>query len=116
MTSANKRKGDEAELRAAALLSELTGFNVKRKLGAGRAEDTGDIYGVPDHAIQVADWRDVLRAVWEKPIAAEQQRVNGNFGYAASMIWLPRRGFRVVLTPEQWNAYQISTQERDHER
>ena len=111
MTNANKRKGDRAELEAAALLSELTGFTVRRKLGAGRAEDTGDIYGVPDHAIQVADWKDVLRAVWEKPIAAEQQRIHGDLGYAASMIWLPRRGFRVVLTLEQWNAYQIATQE-----
>ena len=111
MANPSKRKGDVKELEAAALLSSLTGFSVRRKLGAGRLDDTGDIDGVPDTVIQVADWKDVLRAIWEKPLGAEQQRINAGAGHAATMVWLPRRGFRVVMTPEQFAAYVQATAE-----
>lgn len=109
MTSPAKRKGDERELMAARVLSDLTGYPVRRALGAGRLDDCGDMVGIPDTVIQVADWKDVLRAIWEKPFGAEQQRANAGAGYAATMVWLPRRGFRVVLTPEQYAAYVQAT-------
>jgi hypothetical protein len=109
MTSASKAKGDRAEREAAALAAALTGYPVRRRLGAGRADDTGDLDGIPDHVVQVADWKDALRAVWEKPLGAEAQRGNAAAGYAATFVWLPRRGFRVVLTPEQWAAYVQAT-------
>jgi len=111
VTNNAKAKGDAREREAAALISDLTGERVKRLLGAGRKDDVGDIR-VGDSVIQVADWpSDPLRAVWEKPLGAEQQRINAGVGYAASFIWLPRRGFRVVMTPEQWNAYHFATTE-----
>jgi len=110
MTSSSKRKGDERELMAARVLSDLTGHHVRRALGAGRLDDCGDMVGIPDTVIQVADWpSDPLRAIWEKPFGAEQQRRNAGVGYAATMVWLPRRGFRVVLTPEQYAAYVQAT-------
>ena len=68
MTSPAKRKGDAAELEAAAILTDLLGYNVRRKLGAGRADDTGDMDGIPLTVVQAAWWpsRGVLRAVREK--------------------------------------------------
>ena len=51
-------------------------YSVRRRLGAGRLDDVGDLDGVPDSVIQVAHWSDTLRAVWEKPLGAEQQRIN----------------------------------------
>lgn len=110
MSNPQKQRGDRAEREAATLIAALTGYPARRKLGAGRADDTGDI-DVPgaDVVVQVADWKDALRACWEKPLGAEQQRLNARAGYAATFVWLPRRGFRVVLTPEQWAAYLQAT-------
>ena len=48
MTSPPSSRGGAAEREAAQLIAELTGHPARRKLGAGRADDTGDIDGVPD--------------------------------------------------------------------
>jgi hypothetical protein len=103
MTGTAKAKGDRGEREAAALLSDLLGYPVKRALGAGRKEDTGDLFGVPDTVIQVADWANALAAVRNKPLAAESQRENANATFAASMIRLRGGVWRVVLTPEQFS-------------
>lgn len=105
MTSAAKRKGDRAELQLAGMLADLLGFPIRRKLGAGRADDTGDIDGIPDTVIQVADWADALRAVREKPRGAEQQRVNARATFAATAVRLRGGEWRFVLTPEQFSTY-----------
>lgn len=102
MTGTAKRKGDRAELEAAELLTGLLGVPVRRKLGAGRADDTGDLDGVPDHVVQVANWKDLAQAVRIKPVAAEQQRHNANQRHAATLVRLRGGEWRVVLTPEQW--------------
>ena len=47
MTSPAKRKGDAAELEVQELLRTLLGVPARRMLGAGRADDVGDIAGVP---------------------------------------------------------------------
>lgn len=56
MGNPQKRKGDAAEREAAALVAELTGYPVRRKLGAGRSDDEGDLEGVPRTVLQVAAW------------------------------------------------------------
>jgi hypothetical protein len=102
MTSGAKRKGDRSELEAAAVLHDLTGWPVRRKLGAGRLDDVGDLDGFPDTVVQVAAWGDVLRAVREKPVAAERQRERAGTTFAATMVRLRGGVWRVVLTPEQF--------------
>jgi hypothetical protein len=102
MANPQKQKGDAAELEAAGIIYDLTGFPARRKLGAGRLDDTGDIDGVPDHVIQVANWADVARAAREKPRAAEVQRVNFGAVFAATFVRFRGGIWRVVLTPEQW--------------
>jgi len=111
VTGASKRKGDAAELEAAAILEELLGFQVQRKLGAGRAEDTGDLYGIPGTVVQAAWWpkRGVLRAVREKPLEAELQRDNAGVPFTFSMIRLVGGVWRAVLTPEQMATYVRET-------
>jgi hypothetical protein len=114
MDNPSKRKGDRAELEVQGLLRDLLGVPARRALGAGRKDDVGDIHGVPDTVIQVADWKDALRAVREKPLEAEDQRLRyatvaraGNgveFGpcFAATFVRLRGGDYRVVMTPEQW--------------
>lgn len=105
MANPSKAKGDRGELEAAALLTEALGLPVRRKLGAGRADDTGDLDGVPGHVVQVANWADTAAAARVKPPAAEQQRINAQADHAASLIRFKGGNWRVVLTLEQWARY-----------
>lgn len=102
MVSSSKRKGDLAELEVQGLLRDLLGVPARRMLGAGRKDDVGDMAGVPDTCIQIANWSDVLRAVREKPIEAEQQRQRGNKTFVATFVRMRGGVWRVVQTPEQW--------------
>ena len=105
MANRRKAKGDRAELEAADLLTLLLGVPVRRKLGAGRTDDTGDLDGVPGHAIQVANWADTAAAARIKPPQAEQQRIHGQQPYADTMVRFRGGNWRVVLTLEQWARY-----------
>jgi hypothetical protein len=105
MANRQKAKGDRAELEAADLLTLLLGVPVRRKLGAGRIDDTGDLDGVPGHAIQVANWADTAAAARIKPPQAEQQRINAQLEQAATLVRFRGGNWRVVLTLEQWARY-----------
>jgi hypothetical protein len=102
MANASKARGDRAEREAAALLSFLLGLPIRRRLGAGRLDDQGDLDGLEGFALQVADWSDVARAAREKPAGAERQRRNGRLAHAASLVRFRGGTWRVVMTPEQW--------------
>ena len=102
MANAAKRRGDSAEREAAALLALLLARPIRRKLGAGRQDDQGDLDGLPGFALQVANWSDVARSAREKPLGAERQRLCGGLPHAASLIRFRGGSWRVVLTPEQW--------------
>ena len=105
MPNPQKAKGDRAELEAAALLTEALGLPVRRKLGAGRSDDTGDLDGVPGHVVQVANWADTAAAARIKPAEAEQQRINAGADHAATLVRFRGGRWRVVLTLEQWARY-----------
>ncbi len=102
MANPQKLKGDRAEREVAAILSDELGFTVQRALGAGRKEDVGDIFGVPDTAIQVVDRADLSRAIREKLPEVEQQRQRAGATYSA--VFARRRGgeWVVVMTPAMW--------------
>lgn len=104
MTGSSKRKGDRGELEAAALIEQLIGGHVRRKLGAGRAEDTGDIYGVPNTTIQVVSrGTDVVAiGIVRKPLEVEMQRMRAGDDFAATFLRIRGGTWRVVMTVEQW--------------
>lgn len=95
-----KRKGDTAELEAAAALADLTGWNVRRKLGAGRSDDTGDLDGVPDTTLQVKSYADPARAIREGLVDLEQQQANARSTFGAVLV--RQRGYR--NRPVRWVA------------
>lgn len=105
MTGAAKRKGDRAELEAAQLIHDLVGDDVRRKLGAGRQDDEGDLDGVTDTTVQVANWSNVGAAVSQKPgeCAVQQERAGTTFG--ATFVRIRGGRWVVALTPEQWATY-----------
>lgn len=102
MANTAKRKGDKAELEVQGLLRDLLGVPARRALGAGRLDDVGDIHGVPDTAIQVANYADLSRAVREKLPTVEHQRVNAGATHGALFARRPGGAYIVVLTPESW--------------
>ena len=102
MANPQKSKGDRAELEAAELLTELLGSTCRRQLGAGRSDDVGDIDGVADCVVQVCDWKDKSAACLQKPVGAEQQRLNAGVEHAVTMIRFRGGKWRMVMTPEQW--------------
>jgi hypothetical protein len=104
MTHPSKRKGDKAELEVQGLLREHLGVPARRKLGAGRLDDMGDIDGVPDTAVQVVNRKDVAQAVRHKPLECELQRRLAGVAHAATFVRLRGGEYRVVLTVEQWCA------------
>lgn len=101
MTGAAKRKGDTAERELAGILADALGFPVRRKLGAGRADDVGDLDGIPDTVVQVANWADVTSAIRIKPREVEDQRANANAVHAVTFVRLRGGEWRAVLTVEQ---------------
>jgi hypothetical protein len=105
LTNRSKDKGDRAELEVQGWLRDHLGVPARRALGAGRLDDVGDIHGVPDTAIQVANWSDLNRAIREKLPELERQQANAGATFAA--MFCRRRGgsYVVVLTPEQWATY-----------
>lgn len=106
MTGSSKRKGDEGEREAAALLHDLLGVPARRKLGAGRADDCGDIDGVPETVVQVVSRTSEVVAVGvvRKPIEAEAQARNARVPHAVTMLRVRGGTWRMVMTPESWAA------------
>jgi hypothetical protein len=101
MTNSAKTKGDQAEREAAALLAELTGWPVRRKLGAGRADDAGDLDGIPDTCVQVKHYRDQTRAIRETLTELPLQQANAGTTFAFGLIRRPGGHYFAVLTLEQ---------------
>jgi hypothetical protein len=87
MTNSAKRKGDSAELEAARELAVRLGLPVRRKLGAGRLDDTGDIDGVPDTTIQVKNRpADPLRSIREILAGLPFQQANAGTTFGFGLV------------------------------
>jgi hypothetical protein len=97
VSNPSKRKGDRAERAAVAYLTELTPHLVsvskpQRKLGAGRAEDTGDLWVFHDVAVQVRSYagRRIGEAIRTSAVDAARQAANARLPYALGMVPVPR--------------------------
>ncbi len=105
MTSASKRKGDQAEREIAGLLSDLLGMPVRRKLGAGRQDDEGDLDGIPDFTLEVKNRpNDVLRALREGLADVEREQANAGTTFGAALIRRPGARWFVAMSVEQFAA------------
>ncbi len=104
MVNPSKDKGDRAELEVQAMLRDHLGVPARRALGAGRKDDVGDIHGVPQTVVQVANRKDVAGTVRSKPLEAERQREHARVPFAVTFVRLRGGEYRVVMTPEQFYA------------
>jgi hypothetical protein len=101
VTHPSKVKGDRAELEVARILAELTGWPIRRRLGAGRTDDTGDLDGIPDTTVQVKNYRDITRAINDCLTELPQQQANAGTPFAAGLIRRPGGRWFAVLTLNQ---------------
>lgn len=102
MSNPQKQKGDAAEREIAATVNALTGWPVRRKLGAGRLDDTGDLDGIPNCTVQVKHYADISRAIREALDDLETQRVNAGTTHAVAFIRRPGGRWIAVQTIEMW--------------
>lgn len=105
VTNSAKDRGDRAEREVQGLLRDLLGVPARRKLGAGRLDDMGDIDGVNDTVIQVASYTDIARAIREKVPECEAQQARAGATFGATFVRRPGGKYVVVLSPEQWATY-----------
>jgi Holliday junction resolvase len=90
MTGAAKRKGDNAEREVAAILADQLGYRIRRKLGAGRTDDEGDIDGLPYCTVEVKSYADLARGIREGLVDLEREQANARTRFGA--LWCRRRG------------------------
>jgi hypothetical protein len=104
VTNRSKAKGDRAELEVQGWFRDVLGVPARRALGAGRLDDMGDMHGVPDTVVSVANYADLDLAVRRKLPELERQRETAGAAFAA--MFCRRRGgsYVVVMTPEQFAA------------
>ena len=102
MTAPAKQKGDRAEREAAELLNDELGVLVRRRLGAGRRDDMGDLELGDGFscAVQVADWQDVVRALVAKVYDAVEQADRAGLDYGVAMLRIKGGTWRVAMDVE----------------
>jgi hypothetical protein len=101
VASPAKRKGDTAERELAHRLTDLLGTLVRRKLGAGRADDTGDLDGLTC-AVQVKNYRDVARAIREGLHDLPAQTANAGAPYGVLFVRRMGGSWVAVMPLEDW--------------
>ncbi len=105
MSNPSKAKGDRCEREVQGILRDLLGVPARRKLGAGRQDDMGDIDGVPDTVIQCASIARLNVAVRQKPLDCETQQARAGATFGATFVRLVGGDYRVVMTPEQFATF-----------
>jgi Holliday junction resolvase len=104
MTTSSARKGANAELEIARLLADELGVRVRRKLGAGRSDDEGDIDGLVDTCVEVKAYTDTVRAIGDALRDLEREQRHSGQPYAVAFIKRPRLGWIAVQTVPQFCA------------
>jgi len=98
--NANKAKGDRGEREAVVVLCQLAPDlvlpNARRKLGAGRKDDIGDLEVFPDVTIQVKTMSDVVTALRHAAIGAAIQGERAETAYQMGMVPIPRARAKAV--------------------
>lgn len=102
MTNPQKAKGDRAELEVARLLHDELGLPVRRKLGAGRADDAGDLDGLPMICAQVKNFANTTRAINDALNDLPEQTSNAGATWGVGFIRRPGGRWVVVMDIPTW--------------
>jgi hypothetical protein len=107
--NASKNKGDRAELEAVEVLKELAPdlvlIHARRKLGAGRRDDMGDLDVFDDVTVQVKNLKNPVDALREAASGAQVQSDRAQTKWHVGMSPMPRArrdGIRWLCATTQW--------------
>lgn len=121
MGNSSKNKGDRAEREAVEYLQhavpDLVVPRAQRMLGAGRADDVGDLRVLPDVAVQVRNYKlDCLGAALRSAaVDAVAQAANGDMPLALGMVPFPRARSGSVRWLASWVRPPVSLPVEAHE-
>lgn len=96
MANSSKAKGDRGEWEAVRCLSALLPDHVfseaKPMFGAGRKSDVGDLFALPDVAVQVKSYKASAlgTAIISAAAGSAQQAANGSLAHGLGMVKVPR--------------------------
>ena len=102
MPHPSKTKGDVAEREVAHLLSDRLGIKVERKLGAGRAEDTGDLYGLEGFTAEVKNFANVTTAINKGLEDLAREQANAGTPFGVCFVRRPGGRWIAVMDLDQW--------------
>ncbi len=102
MSHPSKTKGDKAEREVAALISDLLGVECRRKLGAGRSDDEGDLEGLPGWTLEVKNYKSISDGVNAGLADCVKEQANARTPFGAALIRRPGGRWFVAMTIEQW--------------
>lgn len=97
-----KTKGDAAEREVAKLLSAQLGDGIRRKLGAGRTDDEGDLDGLDETTAEVKNYRDIARAIRVGLEDLEREQANAGTPFGVVFVRRPGGNWIAVQSLEGW--------------
>lgn len=99
MTTSSARKGAKGELEIARLLADELGVRVRRKLGAGRTDDEGDLDGLERTCVEVKNYprTGVATAINEGLHDLTREQVNSGATFGVLFVKRPRLGWIAVM-------------------
>lgn len=109
MSNPQRDRGHRAEREVAAILSDLLGVTVRRKLQEGRLDDGGDLEGLVDTCAQVKNYVDILRAIREALADLPAQMAASGSTHGVAFIRRPGGRYMAVMPVEAWCAMYRET-------
>ncbi len=112
MTNSSKRKGDSAELEAARILHDLLGYPVRRKLGAGRTDDEGDLDGLRGWTVEVKNVAKLSDALRDGVDDSTREQRNAGTPFGVAFIRVRGGRWYAVQSVAQWATVYRETCDR----
>jgi hypothetical protein len=98
----SKRKGDQAEREISALIAAELGIEVRRKLGAGRQDDTGDLDGLDDWTVEVKNVAKLSDALRDGVNDCTREQLNAGTTFGVAFVRVRGGGWYAVQSIPQW--------------
>jgi hypothetical protein len=102
VSNPSKVKGDSAERALSKLISDELGIEVRRKLGAGRKDDTGDLEGVDGWTIEVKNVARLSDALRDGVDDSTREQRNARTPFGVAFIRVRGGRWYAVQSVEQW--------------
>jgi hypothetical protein len=97
-----KNKGDRAERELAVILADLLGVDVRRKLGAGRTDDVGDMDGLVGWTVEAKNVANLADALREGVADSTREQRNAGTPFGVAFVRVRGGTWYAVQSLEQW--------------